>query len=300
MATQGSLNPDATKPTLAPVVTLARNVEAPDTLQLSAALQTTLEVEQLLQIFSDAIQEQVPHAGLTYRNNEHHFVVSVGQRGRHHCSYRLNLLGDDLGEIALNRNKRFAEQELSLVEFFLCSLVYPLRNAMLYRQAMTAALRDPLTGIGNRAALEENLVREVSLAHRHQSPLSLIAVDLDNFKQVNDRHGHTVGDCVLRTVTRRMVEMLRSTDLAYRYGGEEFVILLSGTPLAGAELVAERIREAVASQPCHCENIELPITISLGVASLAEESSTALFDRADQALYRAKAHGRNRVELDHA
>ncbi len=299
MATQGSLNSDS-KPALAPVVTLARNVEAPDTLRLTAALQTTLELEQLLQIFSDTLQEQVPHAGLTYRSNERHFVISVGQRGRHHCSYRLNLLGTELGEVALNKNKRFSEQELSHVEFFLCSLVYPLRNALLYREAVTAALRDPLTGIGNRAALEEHLTREVSLAHRHNAPLSLIAIDLDHFKQVNDRHGHSIGDCVLRTVARRMADVLRSTDLAYRYGGEEFVILLSGTPLAGAQMVAERIREVVASEPCHCDGIEIPITISLGVASLADESSAALFDRADRALYSAKEQGRNRVEIDRA
>ncbi len=297
MATQGSLTSDS-KPALAPVVTLARNVEAPDTLRLTAALQTTLEMEQLLQIFSDTLQEQVPHAGLTYRNNERHFVISVGQSGRHHCSYRLNLLGSELGEVALNRSKRFSEQELAHVEFFLCSLVYPLRNALLYREAVTAALRDPLTGVGNRGALEEHLMREVSLAQRHKAPLSLIAIDLDHFKQVNDRHGHSVGDCVLRTVARRMVDVLRSTDLAYRYGGEEFVILLNGTPLAGAQMVAERIREAVASLPCQCDGIEIPITISLGVASLADESGTALFDRADRALYSAKEQGRNRIEID--
>lgn len=297
MAMQGSLTPE-TKPALAPVVTLARGVEAPDTLRLTAALQTTLDLEQLLQIFSDAIQEQIPHAGLTYRSNEQHFVVALGHHARHHCNYRMNLIGTELGEVALNRNKRFSEQELAHLEYFLCSLVYPLRNALLYREATAAALRDPLTGIGNRAALEENLEREVALARRNKASMSLIAIDLDHFKQVNDRHGHSVGDCVLRTVVRRMVDVLRSTDLAYRYGGEEFVVLLNGTPLLGAQLVAERIRQAVAAVPCRCDGIEIPMTISLGVASLAEESSAELFDRADHALYRAKAEGRNRIETD--
>ena len=296
MSLHSTLNTDQ-KPAPAPVVSLARGIEAPDTAHLTTALQTTLELEQLLQIFSDAAQDNAPHTGLTYRNDERRFVVGLGQRGRHQCSYRLTLLGTDLGEIALSRNKRFSEHDLAQVEYLLCSLVYPLRNALLYRDALSAAYRDPLTGTGNRAALEQNLQREVALAQRESSPLSLIAIDIDYFKKVNDRYGHSVGDCVLRTVADRIGEVVRETDLVYRYGGEEFVVLLHGTPLQGAAIVAERIRQAVADTSCRCEGEAIPVTVSLGVAALTQESGSALFDRADQALYQAKADGRNRVVI---
>lgn len=295
MALHGSLNTDS-KSTLAPVVSLARGVEAPDTLRLTTALQTTLDLEQLLRIFSDTVQETVPHQGLTYRNDERRFVLAVGHTGRHHCSYRLNLLGTELGEVAMSRNRRFSEQDLAQVEYLLCTLVYPLRNALHYRDALAAAHRDPLTGIGNRAALEDHLAREVALARRHHQSLSLLVVDIDWFKQVNDRHGHTIGDAVLRSVARVTKELLRGDDLLFRFGGEEFVVLLRGTPQDGALIVAERIRAAIAAASCICEGKDIKVTVSLGVATLREEDGDRLFDRADHALYEAKQQGRNRVQ----
>jgi len=294
MALHGSLNTDS-KPTLAPVVSLARGVEAPDTLRLTTALQTTLDLEQLLRIFSETVQETIPHQGLTYRNDERRFVVAVGHTGRHHCSYRLNLLGTELGEVAMSRNKRFSEQDLAQIEYLLCTLVYPLRNALHYRDALAAAHRDPLTGIGNRAALEDTLSREVNLALRHNQPLSLLVIDIDWFKQVNDRHGHTVGDAVLRSVAHVIQGVLRSDDLLFRYGGEEFVVLLRGTRQDGAVVLAERVRATVAAAVCACEGKNITVTVSAGVASLRDDDGNTLFDRADHALYEAKQQGRNRV-----
>lgn len=294
MALHGSLNTDS-KPALAPVVSLARGVEAPDTLRLTTALQTTLDLEQLLRIFSDTVQETIFHQGLTYRNDERRFVVAVGHTGRHHCSYRLNLLGTELGEVAISRNKRFSEQDLAQIEYLLCTLVYPLRNALHYRDAIAAAHRDPLTGIGNRAALESSMAREVSLALRHKQPLAAMVIDIDWFKKVNDRHGHAIGDAVLRSVARVIAAELRGDDLLFRFGGEEFVVLLRGTRLEGALVAAERIRAAVESATCACEGKDIQVTVSVGVATLGEESSEHLFDRADHALYQAKQQGRNRV-----
>ncbi|MEW6647236.1 MAG: GGDEF domain-containing protein [Pseudomonadota bacterium] len=296
MALQGSLNTD-NKPTLAPVVSLARGVEAPDTLRLTTALQTTLDLEQLLRIFSEAVQEIVPHQGLTYRNDERRFVLAVGHTGRHHCSYRLNLLGSELGEVAMSRSKRFSEQDLAQIEYILCALVYPLRNALHYRDALAAAHRDPLTGVGNRAALEDHLRREVTLARRHHQPLSLLVIDIDWFKQVNDRHGHAMGDAVLRSIAHVTQEGLRGDDLLFRYGGEEFVVLLRATPADGAAIVAERIRATIEAASCTCDGKDIKVTVSVGVATLREENGDSLFDRADHALYQAKQQGRNRVQL---
>ena len=128
--------------------------------------------------------------------------------------------------------------------------------------------------------------------------MSIIMADIDHFKHVNDRHGHAAGDDTLQIVARRVKDALRTSDQVSRYGGEEFLILLPDTPLPEARLIAERVRQAVASTPVATRAGNLDITLSLGVASSTEAglSRDSLLAAADEALYRAKAGGRNRVE----
>ena len=157
------------------------------------------------------------------------------------------------------------------------------------------AHEDELTGLPNRRHFLKEAERLISIANRHGSPLSLIIFDLDHFKQVNDRHGHVIGDLVLKEVARRFTEQLRSEDLPCRWGGEEFVVLLPLTDLGMATAVAERLRDAFASVPVNAEEHSLRVTISGGVAQkLASESLNDCLDRADKALYAAKKTGRNR------
>ena len=121
-------------------------------------------------------------------------------------------------------------------------------------------------------------------------------LDIDHFKQVNDRHGHPVGDQVITTVAQRLAATLRGTDLLGRYGGEEFAVLLQDTRPDGSAILAERLRAAISGQPIHTDAGPLTVTISIGVADLNTDSSVAeLLGRADQALYQAKQGGRNRV-----
>ncbi len=161
------------------------------------------------------------------------------------------------------------------------------------------ALTDPLTGLSNRRSIEPQLEGEVSRARRHRVPLSVLLADLDHFKQVNDRHGHSVGDEVLREVARRVETILRREDRAARWGGEEFLILLPETDASRAQIVAEKIRRSIAETPLTVSELSIPLTISLGVAAWHEDSNVdELIRRADQALYRAKACGRNRVCVD--
>jgi two-component system cell cycle response regulator len=159
---------------------------------------------------------------------------------------------------------------------------------------------DPLTQVLNRRALTARLASELDRARRYQSVLTLLMVDLDHFKTVNDTHGHLVGDDVLREVAAYLQSAIRSVDVVARYGGEEFVVVLPETPLAGAVTFAERIRAQVEKQPfCETEG-PLSITASVGVAVYPGEGIETvedLFARADDALYRAKAEGRNRVSV---
>lgn len=160
------------------------------------------------------------------------------------------------------------------------------------------ALTDPVTALANRRGGEEALAREVARARRTGSPLSLVLFDIDRFKNINDRAGHAVGDRVLRGISAILSASQRGSDLAMRWGGEEFLVLLPDVGLAGARIFAERVRENV-------QNLDVPdagrITVSAGVSELAgEEEPAAALARADANLYRAKAAGRNRVEVDQA
>lgn len=163
------------------------------------------------------------------------------------------------------------------------------------------ALHDPLTGVANRRALMEGIERSVSLAARTHSSLALLMLDIDLFKKVNDTHGHQAGDQVLKEVASRVSRRLRHHDLLGRYGGEEFMVLLPDTGLAGARVVAESIRSAIEETPILLESGKVQITISIGLHTRnPTASSTTLHDMVeacDQAMYAAKALGRNRVEV---
>jgi two-component system cell cycle response regulator len=159
---------------------------------------------------------------------------------------------------------------------------------------------DPLTQVVNRRALTTQLSSELDRARRYQSVLSLLMLDLDHFKVVNDTYGHLIGDDVLREVAALLLTAIRSVDVVARYGGEEFVIVLPETPLAGAVTFAERIRAQIERHPfCETQG-PLSITASVGVAVYPAdgvESVEDLFAKADDALYRAKAEGRNAVAV---
>lgn len=175
-------------------------------------------------------------------------------------------------------------------------LVYPLRNALLYRRAVQSAQRDPLTGIGNRAALETALKREIDLSHRNGSPLAMMVFDLDHFKNVNDTYGHAAGDCALKQFAQTVGKCARGTDMLFRFGGEEFVLLLNNTEMMGATQLGERIREAVEEMELECEGARFGITVSVGVAATRiDDTPESLFKRADFLLYSAKSGGRNCV-----
>jgi diguanylate cyclase (GGDEF)-like protein len=171
-----------------------------------------------------------------------------------------------------------------------------LRNALQYADALQSAMLDPLTGVGNRIALDQAVSRETDFARRHQHDLSMLVIDLDHFKNINDQLGHAMGDEVLKSTASQIVQCVRRSDLIFRFGGEEFVVLLSKTSLIGAQRLAERMRAAIENNPCKVGAKSVHTTVSIGVAALdVHDDEGALFRRADQALYQAKKMGRNTV-----
>lgn len=161
------------------------------------------------------------------------------------------------------------------------------------------ATHDPLTGLWNRAALLDALHREVARMLRSGSPMAVLLLDVDHFKQVNDTQGHLTGDAVLQEIGRRLTSNTRPYDVAGRYGGEEFLVILPECGHDEAWHGAERIRLAIASTPLHAGDAEVQLTVSIGASVAFEqpESEAALLRDADAALYKAKSEGRNRTIL---
>lgn len=266
--------------------------------QLSMQLQTSLELERILELFFREVQRLVPLDTLTFQHSAHDLRLELGERAPHSAGYRLSHEGEYLGELTFRRKQRFDEEELAQLESLLACLLFPLRNALLYRTALLSALRDPLTDTGNRIAMDQVLQREVDVARRNLQPLSLLMLDIDHFKLINDNHGHALGDEVLKAVAQTLKGMLRNVDMVFRYGGEEFLIILSNTCRDAAALVGERLRFAVMELQCLCAGQPIEVSISLGCACLLPgESSESLLRRADNALYIAKREGRNRLTM---
>ncbi|MEZ1315629.1 GGDEF domain-containing protein [Pseudomonas fluorescens] len=266
--------------------------------QLNQQLQTSLEPQRILETFFREIHRLVPLDALSYEHKACDLRLEFGLRGHHSVSYSLSHEGEHLGELLFRRNQRFSEQELGHLESLLSALLYPMRNALLYRAATQSALRDPLTDTGNRIAMDQTLQREIEMSRRHLQPLSLLMLDIDHFKRINDGHGHSAGDDVLRAVAASIKSQLRNVDMVFRFGGEEFLILLSNTGREAAALVGERLRLCAQNKDFLADGHLIELTVSLGCSTLLPgESAESLLRRADSALYVAKREGRNRLAM---
>ena len=171
-------------------------------------------------------------------------------------------------------------------------------EAALHEQIFAIATTDALTGLRSKRHLTDELAREFSRARRYNRKFSILMIDIDHFKQVNDQYGHQVGDVTLRAVASNLLACLHSDDLAARYGGEELVVVLLETKLEDAVATAERIRQAISELIISYREARLRVTVSIGCAeySHADENEVRLFERADQLMYAAKDAGRNTVK----
>jgi diguanylate cyclase (GGDEF)-like protein len=206
-------------------------------------------------------------------------------------SVRTEVLG--VMTVTSSRAAAFGREDEELLTFLGNSIVRDLENARLYQLAIT----DPLTKAHNRQYLLHRLPDEVERSRRYGDALSIVLVDIDHFKQLNDQHGHAAGDFVLRELARCVKADLREIDALVRYGGEEFLFLLPRTDVDGAVTIAERVRSDVAATDFRYLDTSLKVTASLGVGQYrAGENEQDFVRRVDQALYRAKRAGRNRTE----
>jgi diguanylate cyclase (GGDEF)-like protein len=208
--------------------------------------------------------------------------------------------GRPVGMVMVDESPGLVEEDCRSLEAAAALSAISVRNIQTLIETRGNSLRDGLTGCFNRAHALDTLKGELRRAQRADAPLSTIMFDVDKFKQVNDTYGHLAGDHLLAEVGKRLGEVLRTSDVKCRYGGDEFLLILPDTPAAGARQLAESIRQEMSRTVLQAGEHDVNVTISVGVATAerAERDAQAFIARVDRALYRAKQAGRNRVHAD--
>jgi two-component system, cell cycle response regulator len=261
------------------------------------ALAATHDPDQLLRVIVETAVEATGASGGILVGSSGAIAEVGGRSGRERLELPLTSGNVSFGTLLLFGDQ-FGEEERLTAASLATHSVVALDNARLHRIVERQAFVDELTGLDNRRRCEEMLAVELSRAARFGDPLTIALADLDDFKRVNDEHGHTVGDTVLREFADVVRAAVRDVDIAGRWGGEEFLLVLPETDPNGGRLLAERIRKLVESRPLVTpEGVPLSVTVSFGIAAYEHDGVTAetLVEAADRALYEAKRTGKNRV-----
>lgn len=259
-------------------------------------LQTTLDLQQQLQMISMAAGKIVPLCGMSLQTGVGEFAAPGSVRGDYEYRSMLVLHEQCLGEVIYSSDQAISplsQRRLSELE---SQWLFALRNALVVTRLQQLALRDTLTGLGNRRYFDEAFARSLQLAERKNQQVALVLLDLDNFKQVNDNFGHHAGDDVLLAVADAMRTTLRASDTLFRFGGDEFAVLLCGEDAQSVELVAHRLVKSISSHH-QCEKFNVSASAGLACYRTADTDKT-LFGRADAALYQAKLAGKNAVRKE--
>ncbi|WP_440055751.1 GGDEF domain-containing protein [Pseudoalteromonas sp. T1lg65] len=260
-------------------------------IRLAEKLQTTLEVEKILTIFAEHVARIIKFSGLELHSSLG--VHEMSSSDNQHTAHRFDLEIDNehLGQLVYFSDYPFCDTIKRKLEKSHSCLIYPLRNALMYSRVLKLATRDSLTGLYNRSQFNQSIEERIESCRRQQRRFSLMLLDLDNFKQVNDVHGHKSGDDVLREFANILQSSTRTTDGVFRFGGDEFAVLIDDPAFTTNKVIAERIMVLVRNSPMLTQ---YHVTTSIGFTlASSNDNIDNLFARADGGLYRAKAAGRN-------
>lgn len=283
------INPNASASILANWT--AHSTERQNNASLIEQLQTTLDIEQLLLIYLNALAGVYHVKGISLETIDNDFNAGITNQDFKILTLPIRINDKVMGKISYYTDKRITDVLMSSLSGFQKALVYPLRNALAFWKLQQVALKDPLTGIGNRAMYEDAINRAIQNGLRYKEDFVLMVLDLDNFKNVNDRYGHQRGDGILTLFTEVVLDCLRAEDQMFRFGGDEFAILLNKQGIEAATIVAARIHHAIAQ---HSQFMKYGVSTSIGCAGYQlSDTTNSLFARADKALYAAKYAGKN-------
>lgn len=259
-------------------------------LGLILRLQENLIIDEVLKVTYEWLSESVAVCGLSYESEGNSPIV-CGTRSNFNYKYDI----DDSGVLIVFYSINLSDTQKEQLGNVIRVLLNVFRGSINYTKAISSSMIDYLTKVGNRNALEQDLKREISLLKRKESNTStLLLFDLDKFKQVNDQLGHVEGDDLLVKISSTLKDLARNSDLIYRFGGDEFLMLLRGTNLSGAMQMAERLRESIneALIPYNKKVKDYRVSVSIGITEVsADDDTKTLLDRVDGALYSAKNSG---------
>ena len=215
---------------------------------------------------------------------------------------QLSLMGQSIGSLCIFRNSEIVpppseSQFLHVFSSFISSVI---EHGYVDLQSKLQARTDGLTGIANHRSFHEMLAREIARSDRNKSDFALVLIDIDDFKNINDKHGHLVGDAVIKNLSSRISSIIRKGDLFARQGGEEFSLVLPDTSIPGAKVLSQRVCSAISAQPFEFFQTSVPYTISLGLSiysGVTPRTKDELIADADEALYHSKKSGKNRVSI---
>ncbi len=266
------------------------------TLRFGEALAATHDIDQLLRVIVETAVQATGASRGELTEGGAVLIALGGERTDVKLEFPLSAGRDTFGTLVLY-GEEFTSDQRESAGWLVGHAVIALSNAQLHRTVEQQALVDSLTGLANRRLCTAALEKELARAERFQEPLTLVLADIDDFKRINDRWGHPTGDEVLKDFAEHLRESVREIDLAGRWGGEEFALLLPGTDLEGGRQLAERIREALATHRLVApDGDEIEVSASFGVASFpAVSGQNQLVAAADAALYEAKRLGKDRV-----
>ncbi|MGS2720329.1 GGDEF domain-containing protein [Paraglaciecola aestuariivivens] len=254
-------------------------------------LLTTIDLPKLTEVYFQQLTSTLPLSGIKIQFEDTHLALGQWLENSHSKTLKCKEDKITLASMGYSLTQPLSLRDWQILQQMHMHFCYPFKNALEHHKIKQFAMKDFLTSLGNRASYNESMVRLVNQAQRSGNPFGLLILDMDNFKQVNDVHGHHTGDEVLLACASTIQNCLRDSDFAFRFGGDEFCCLLpdADSPING--LIAERIRQAILHHPL----LQLHnISCSIGSATFeTQDSPIGLFSRADQALYEAKKGGKN-------
>ena len=254
-------------------------------------LLTTIDLSKLTELYFQQLENTLPLSELKIQFEDNR--VTFGKRAKNSHSKTLNCIqmGNTVAQMNYSFTQPLSLRDWQIVQQMHINFCSPFKNALEHHKIKQFAMKDYLTSLGNRASYNETMIRLANQSQRRHQPFGLLVLDMDNFKQVNDIHGHQVGDKVLMACADTILHSLRESDFAFRFGGDEFCCLLPDADNQTNNLIAERIRSAIESHPLLQQH---KISCSIGSATYQEhDSQVGIFSRADEALYTAKQAGKN-------
>jgi diguanylate cyclase (GGDEF)-like protein len=259
--------------------------------KLVETLQTSLDLNALVSIYAEFAARVFSFTGLQFHCSMGVFPMPGSDLSNSPAKFDLHLSGEHLGQLVYFSQYPINDSIADKLSKLHQCLLYPLRNAIMYTRVLKLATKDSLTGLNNRSQFNEMLAQKLEITKRQHRPFGLMLLDLDNFKQVNDEFGHKAGDDVLTEFSKILEASIRATDSVFRFGGDEFAILIDDPAIMTNKVVAERIMASVQASPMLAR---YKVTTSIGYTlAISKDCDDELFARADKGLYQAKAAGRN-------